>query len=113
MGLCNDRVYPSPRGIEFGAGAMCAMLAYAANVKPVFCGKPERIFFVELCNRLKVDPARCVLIGDNLESDVGGAKSVGMRSILTLSGITHQRDVDALPAAARPDHVVEDLTELL
>src|ERR1700733_149341 len=33
VGLCADRVYPSPRGLEFGSGAMCAMLSYAANLK--------------------------------------------------------------------------------
>jgi HAD superfamily hydrolase (TIGR01450 family) len=112
VGLCNDRVYPSPRGIEFGAGAMCAMLSYAANVKPIFCGKPERIFFIELCNRLKVEPARCVLVGDNLESDVGGARSVGMKSVLVLSGVTSRKDLAALDVSMQPDHVIASLTEL-
>jgi len=45
VGICADRVYPSPQGIEFGAGALTAMFAYAADIKPVFCGKPEPIFF--------------------------------------------------------------------
>jgi 4-nitrophenyl phosphatase len=113
VALCADRVYPSPRGIEFGSGAHAAMLGYAANVTPFFCGKPERIFFTELCERLKVDPSRCVLIGDNIESDVLGAKNVGMSSVLTLSGVTRRRDLQALSASMQPDVVVEDLTELL
>jgi HAD superfamily hydrolase (TIGR01450 family) len=113
VGLCADRVYPSPRGLEFGSGATCAMLSYAANVKPFFCGKPERIFFVELCQRLNVEPSRCVLIGDNLESDVSGAKPLGMATILTLSGVTRRRDLLNLGAELQPDHVVEDLTELV
>ncbi|HMB95790.1 MAG TPA: HAD hydrolase-like protein [Tepidisphaeraceae bacterium] len=113
LGLCADRVYPSPRGLEFGSGAMCSLLAYAANVTPTFCGKPERIFFVELCQRLKVEPNRCVLIGDNLESDVMGAKPLGMATILTLSGVTRRRDLQSLDEESRPDHVVEDLTELI
>jgi HAD superfamily hydrolase (TIGR01450 family) len=112
VGLCNDRLFPGSRGIEFGAGALCAMLAYAANVKPFFCGKPERIFFIELCNRLKVEPGRCVLIGDNLESDVGGARSVGMTSVLVLSGVTSRRDLESLPQSKRPDHVIDDLSVL-
>ena len=45
VGICADRVYPSPRGIEFGSGALTMMLAYAADVTPVFTGKPERVFF--------------------------------------------------------------------
>jgi HAD superfamily hydrolase (TIGR01450 family) len=113
VGLCADRVYPSPRGLEFGSGAMCAMLSYAANVKPFFCGKPEKIFFIELCHRLKVPPAKCVLIGDNLESDVFGAKALGMATILTLSGVTRRRDLLAIAPETRPDYVVEDLTELV
>jgi HAD superfamily hydrolase (TIGR01450 family) len=113
VGLCADRVYPSPRGLEFGSGSQCAMLSYAANIKPFFCGKPERIFFTELCDRLKVEPSRCVLIGDNLESDVFGAKKVGMATVLVLSGVTRRRDLRALKKEDQPDFVLDDLTMLL
>jgi 4-nitrophenyl phosphatase len=111
IGICADRVYPSPRGLEFGVGATTAMFAYAANVTPTFCGKPERIFFIELCRRLSVRPEQCVLIGDNLESDVAGGKSVGMTVILTLSGIARREELDN--ATVRPDAVIQNLTELL
>ena len=89
--ICADRVYPSPRGLEFGVGAMAAMLAYAVDVRPIFCGKPEKLFFNELCHRLGVRPDRCVLIGDNLESDIAGAKGVGMKTILTLTGVATRK----------------------
>jgi len=113
VGICSDRVYPSDRGLEFGSGALSWMLGYAASVEPVFCGKPQEIFFTELCRRLDVQPDWCVLIGDNLESDIFGAKAVGMRTILTLTGVTRRRDLANLPAEWQPDLVVEDLTELL
>ncbi len=113
IGICADRVYPSPRGIEFGSGALTAMLAYAADVTPIFTGKPEPIFFQELCERLGVSPARCLLIGDNLESDIAGAKNLGMKTILTLTGVTHSQDLQNLPALKQPDAVIDDLTQLL
>jgi 4-nitrophenyl phosphatase len=113
VAICADRIYPSPRGLEFGVGAMAAMLAYAASVEPVYCGKPEPLFFHELCRRLHVEPDRCVLVGDNLESDIAGARKVGMRTILTLTGITHREDAEALPADVRPDAVISDLRELV
>ncbi len=113
IGICGDRVYPSPRGLEFGAGAQTWMLCYAANVEPIFCGKPQPIFYEELCHRLSVEPARCVLIGDNLESDIIGGKAVGMRTILTLTGVTRRRDLLGLAEEYQPDLIVEDLTELL
>ena len=112
IAICADRVYPSPRGLEFGVGAMAAMLAYAADAQPIYCGKPERLFFHELCDRLKVSPARCVLIGDNPESDIAGAKAVGMKTILTLSGITTADQIPALPPFRKPDAVINDLRDL-
>ena len=112
VGCCADRVFPSPRGIEFGSGALCTMLAYAANVTPVFTGKPEPHFFQEICRRLGVVPARCVLIGDNLESDIAGAKALGMATVLTLTGIVGRRDLEGLPQAKRPDWVVGSLSEV-
>jgi HAD superfamily hydrolase (TIGR01450 family) len=112
VGMCADRVFPSPRGLEFGSGALSAMLAYAANVKPTFCGKPEKTFFLELCHKLNVDPARCILIGDNPESDIAGAKPFGMSTALILTGVTRRVDLPHLPPHLRPDAVFNDLTEL-
>lgn len=113
VGICADRVYPSERGLEFGSGALTWQLAYAAAVEPVFCGKPQEIFFNELCRRLGAEPNWSLLIGDNIESDILGAKSVGMRTILTLTGVARRGDLASLPAESQPDLVVEDLTELL
>lgn len=112
VAICADRVYPSPRGIEFGVGAFAAMFAYAANKKPVFCGKPEPLFFNELCRRLGVEPSRCVLVGDNLESDIQGARGVGMRTILTLTGVATRHDAEHAPPHLRPDAIVESLASL-
>ena len=105
-------IYPSPRGLEFGVGAMAAMLAYAVDVKPIYCGKPEPLFFRELCGRLHVEPNRCVLIGDNFESDIAGAKGVGMKTILTLTGITTRHDAEAMSQDRRPDAIINDLRDL-
>lgn len=112
VGICADRVYPSPRGLEFGSGPMTEMLAYAAGVRPTYAGKPERIFFEELCHKLGVRPDGCVLVGDNLESDIAGAKKLGMTTVLTLTGVTCAADLDRLMASARPDLVIEDLKAL-
>jgi len=112
VAICADRIYPSPRGLEFGVGAMAAMLAYAADVRPIYCGKPEKLFFHELCQRIEAEPARCVLVGDNLESDIAGAKSVGMRTILTLTGVTTRQDAARLTPDKRPDAIITDLRDL-
>lgn len=113
VGVCADRVYPSHRGIEFGSGAFCAMLAYAAAVEPIYAGKPDPVFFRKLCEKVGADPHQVLLIGDNLDSDIAGAKAMGMKTVLTLTGVTRRSDLTTLPERRRPDAVVEDLIELL
>jgi HAD superfamily hydrolase (TIGR01450 family) len=113
IGICADRVYPSPKGIEFGSGAFCAYLGYAANTAPTFCGKPQPIFFHKLCEKLKVNPANCLLIGDNLESDIAGGRGVGMKTILVLTGVTPVSQLENLPLSQTPDHIIQTLRDLV
>ena len=113
VGICADRVFPSRRGLEFGAGALCAKLAYAARVRPTYAGKPEARFFLEVCRRLRVDPRRCLLVGDNLEADVLGGKAVGMRTILITGEVTRPADVETLADELRPSAVAGSLLDLL
>ena len=89
------------------------MLTYAADAQPVYCGKPEKIFFAELCRRLGARPERCVLVGDNLESDIWGGKRMGMRTILTLTGVARRSDLEKADADHQPDEVIADLRALL
>lgn len=112
LGICADRVFPSARGIEFGSGAFCAYLGYAANVTPTFCGKPQPEFFLHLCQRMGVAPQRCLLIGDNLETDIGGGRAVGMTTMLVLTGVVGAADLERAPDSQRPHIVVNDLTRL-
>lgn len=112
LGICADRIFPSDDGLEIGSGALTAMLAFAAHVEPVFFGKPQKAFFERLCQRLSVAPDRTILVGDNLESDIGGAKAVGMATILSLTGVTRRADLENLPPERKPDWVVDDLRSI-
>ncbi len=114
VGICADRAYPSRRGIEIGGGAFCAMLGFAAGgINAVFAGKPQPVFFHELRERLRVKPEQCVMVGDNLEGDIGGAKGVGMKAVLVLTGVARQSDVDGVPDNRRPDLVIDSVADLL
>lgn len=109
VGLCADRVFPSGRGIEFGSGSLTSMLAYAANITPTYCGKPQPGFFLDFCRHLEVTPGECLLIGDNLEADIAGGMRVGIQGVLTLTGVTRRRDLLQLPDELRPLDVIDDL----
>ncbi|MBM9536246.1 HAD-IA family hydrolase [Desulfobulbus alkaliphilus] len=87
------------------------MLANATNLPATYCGKPEPWFFEDICHRLQVPPNCCLLIGDNLETDIAGARRVGMKTILTLTGLATSAAVAT--ATDKPDVVVNDLSMLL
>lgn len=110
---CADRVFPiTGGGVEFGSGALGALFIYAANIpeERIFrAGKPGAAFFEHLCARLKVQPRRCLLVGDNLESDIAGGKQLGMTCALVLTGVTGPVEAQA----ADVDVVVADLAALM
>ncbi len=113
-----DRVFPieyrGGTGVEFGSGSWGALFSYAANLPPErahYVGKPAPDFFGPLLRRLGVPATRCLIIGDNLESDILGGQRAGMSTALLLTGIA-KRD-DLLTAAVQPDAVFANLDALL
>jgi ribonucleotide monophosphatase NagD (HAD superfamily) len=111
---CADRVFPIRGGVEFGSGSWGVLFQFGAAVPPervYHAGKPEPGFFHSLCRRLGVDPHRCLIIGDNLESDIQGGLRVGMKTALLLTGITRQSDIST--SRHQPDVVFEDLPHLM
>lgn len=108
---CADRVFPIQRsGVEFGSGSWGALFAYAAALpadRIHYAGKPECVFFETLCAKLNVPPQRCLLVGDNLESDIRGGLAMGMKTALVLTGVTHRHEANE--SDPRPDVVAADL----
>jgi HAD superfamily hydrolase (TIGR01450 family) len=111
---CGDRVFPiQGGGVEFGSGSWGALFTFAADLpaeRVTYAGKPEPGFFLSLCGRMKLDPKRCLIVGDNLESDIQGGQSVGMATALVLTGITTAEE--ARGHRIKPDLVVKDLEDL-
>lgn len=43
--------------------------------------KPARAFFTHMSEKMAVAPEKCLMIGDSMRSDIGGALAVGMQAI--------------------------------
>ncbi len=112
---CADRVFPISGGqLEFGSGSWGRLFSFAANLpeeKVAYTGKPERFFFQPLCDQLGLDPKRCIIVGDNLDSDIQGGINMGMTTALLMTGVT---DVQMLERSkVKPDMVFEGLPGLM
>ena len=58
-----------------------------------------------------MSPARCLLTGDRLETDVQMGLNAGMASALTLTGATTLAEAEASPI--KPTYIIKDLGELV
>jgi HAD superfamily hydrolase (TIGR01458 family) len=95
------------RGPTLDSGAFVAALEYATGVRAVLCGKPGPIMFRTALNGVAADlggrvTAREVaMVGDDARQDIAGARRLGMRGVLVLSGKTSAVDAATLRGGAR------------
>jgi len=107
IGTNADTTLPMELGISHGNGAILAALEAATHKKPLIIGKPEPVLYQQAMARLGVHPEETLAIGDRLETDILGAINAGMRSLLVLSGISSQEDVEKCDY--QPDSIMADI----
>lgn len=72
----------------------------------VGAGKPDPAIFIVTLDRLGARPEDALVIGDNLENDVAGARAAGLRCVWV------NRTGAVAPAALTPEFEVRSLAEL-
>jgi HAD superfamily hydrolase (TIGR01458 family) len=108
--LHKNRWWETARGPLLDAGAFVAGLEYAAGVEAEVVGKPTRAYFEAALAELGAKPEDAVMVGDDVESDVGGAKAAGLRGVLVRTG--KFRDETLAAADPKPDAVIDSIADL-
>lgn len=111
IGTNGDTSLPTERGITHGNGAILAAIQAGSGIAPVTIGKPEPIMYQQAMERLGVDPAHTVAIGDRLETDILGAIKANIRSIMVLTGISDEAEVQR--EGYGPTWIVPGLPEVI
>src|ERR687889_1072511 len=107
-----DARYPVPGGFLPGAGAIVAALATATGVRPDVIGKPSPAMFRAILDEAGIAAGECVVVGDNPEADIAGARRAGCASILVLTGVADADRVAMLEGETRPDAVAAGPAEV-
>lgn len=98
--LCANPDRTVMRGTRLGIAGGAIAEAYRAaggDVRDDF-GKPHPAGFKRLLTALQSTPTRCLMIGDNLHTDIAGANGCGLRSLWITSGV-HAPELERLGIA--------------
>jgi phosphoglycolate/pyridoxal phosphate phosphatase family enzyme len=109
-----DATYPDSGGRTLpGSGALVAALQTCTSVVPIVIGKPEPYTLELILRHAGASSGECTIIGDRIDTDIAIGKRVGARTVLVLTGVHTQADVDKADPLVRPDRVLPDLTYLI
>ena len=105
-----NRWWQTARGPLLDAGAFVVGLEYASGTAAEVVGKPSAAYFEAALASLGARAEEAVMVGDDVESDVGGAKAIGMRGVLVRTGKFREETLAA--ADPQPDAVVDSIAAL-
>jgi HAD superfamily hydrolase (TIGR01458 family) len=86
IALQKNRYWLTPEGLALDVGPFVAALEYAAGCEAVVVGKPAPGFFAAALADLGAQPGDAAMIGDDVESDIGGALRAGLAGVLVRTG---------------------------
>jgi phosphoglycolate phosphatase len=96
-----------------GTGCLLAALEIASSRKALVVGKEGPWLLDHLFEAYGVRPESSVMIGDRLDTDIEMGRRGGLKTVLTLSGVTTREDVErAAERQEGPDLVVSSIKEL-
>lgn len=107
VALQHNRYWRRADGLALDVGAYAAALEYATRREAVVVGKPAEAFFQSAIVDMGLDSA--VMIGDDVEADVGGAMAAGLPGILVRTGKYRQ---DALPPEVTPTAIADSIKDV-
>jgi len=110
LAIQKNRYWNDDDGLSLDCGPFVAALEFASGLTASIAGKPSAAFFESAAAGLGIPRGEISMVGDDLESDVIGARSAGLRGILVRTG--KYRPDDEARALDESDAVIDSLSDL-
>jgi HAD superfamily hydrolase (TIGR01458 family) len=110
VALQKNRYWLTPDGLALDVGPFVAALEYATRRDALVVGKPSRDFFATILSGIPAEPAEAAMVGDDVESDIGGAQDAGLAGILVRTG--KYRDDALRESGVEPAAVVDSIADV-
>ncbi|MDZ4098659.1 MAG: TIGR01458 family HAD-type hydrolase [Methylophilaceae bacterium] len=110
IAIHKNRFWQTEHGLQMDIGGFIQALEYASSTEAMMIGKPAPDFFHIALDDMQLKPSEAAMIGDDIDSDVGGAQQAGLTGILVRTGKYRQSYADA--SAIKPDRVIDSIKDL-
>jgi len=103
-----------------GTGCLVRAVETAAQRQAQMVGKPNRYMFDCVASQYGLDSSRCMMVGDRLDTDIMFGSNCGLKTLLTLTGVstvadvqTHEKSGCPERQGMVPDYYVDSIADLL
>jgi HAD superfamily hydrolase (TIGR01458 family) len=110
LALHRGKYWQVETGLKMDIGAFIAGLEYVTGKQATVVGKPSKTFYDLVLADLSVKPEQAIMVGDDLDNDVGGAQNAGIRGILVKTG--KYRDQEVSNSSVKPDLIIDSIADL-
>lgn len=110
IALQKNRYWRRGDGLSLDAGPFVAALEYATGREATVVGKPSAEFFAQVLAGAAVSASEATMVGDDVESDIGGALAAGIDAILVRTGKYREERVAASGIA--PTATVDSIADV-
>ncbi len=110
IALQKNRFWMTPEGLSLDAGPFVAAIEYATGREALVVGKPARAFFELVLGELGLPASSAAMVGDDVETDVGGAIAAGLAGILVRTG--KYREDFVARSGIEPTAIADSIAEL-
>lgn len=110
IAIHKNRFWQTEHGLQMDIGGFIEALEYASGTRAMIIGKPSADFFNAALEDMQLQTSDVGMIGDDIDSDVGGAQQAGLKGILVRTGKYRQSYADTSPI--KPDVVIDSIRDL-
>ena len=110
IAMHKNKFFQVEDGLILDIGAFVAGLEYVTGHTARIMGKPSLDFFRLGLDSLGLPPASVAMVGDDIDSDVGGGQAAGMGGILVKTGKFRKSYAES--SNIQPDAIIDSIADL-
>lgn len=110
IAIHKNRFWQTEQGLQMDIGGFIHALEYVSSVEATIIGKPSAEFFRVALKDIGCEATEAAMVGDDIDSDVGGAQAAGLKGVLVKTG--KYRPAYAEASSIIPDLVLDSIRGL-